>query len=83
VGAKPHGGSFDALNALLEERCRAWQAERAGRHERTIGERLVADQVVFRVLRETPFEPCDKGSTKVSSTALARSRMNDYSAPTA
>jgi hypothetical protein len=39
----PHAASFDALNAMLEERCRARQAERAGRHEQTIGERLVAD----------------------------------------
>jgi hypothetical protein len=43
----PHAASFDALNAALEERCRARQAERAGRHEQTIDERLVADQAVF------------------------------------
>ena len=29
----PHAASFDALNAALEERCRARQAERAGRRE--------------------------------------------------
>jgi transposase len=46
----PHAASFDALNAMLEERCRARQAERAGRHEQTIGERLVADRVVLRAL---------------------------------
>jgi SNF2-related domain len=56
------------------------QAERAGRHEQTIGERLVADQEVL--LPETPFEPCDKRPAKVSSTALVRYRMNDYSVPT-
>ena len=39
----PHAASFEALNAMLEERCRARQAERASRHEQTIGERLVAD----------------------------------------
>ena len=32
---------------------------------------------------ELPFEPCDKRPAKVSSTALVRYRMNDYSAPTA
>jgi hypothetical protein len=76
----PHGVSFDALNAALEERCRARQAERAGRREQTIGERLVADQAVLRALPEPPFEPCDKRPGKVSSTVLVRYRMNDYSA---
>ena len=79
----PHAASFDALNAALEERCCARQAERAGRHEQTIGERLIADQAVLRALPELPFEPCDKRPAKVSSTALVRYRMNDYSAPTA
>jgi hypothetical protein len=39
--------------------------------------------VVLRALPETPFEPCDKRPGKVSSTALVRYRMNDYSVPTA
>jgi transposase len=50
----PHAASFDALNAALEERCRARQAERAGRREQTIRERLVADQAVLRALPEGP-----------------------------
>jgi transposase len=79
----PHAPSFEALNATLEERCRARQKECAGRHELTIGERLVADQAVLRPLPEAPFEPCDKRPAKVSSTALVRYRMNDYSVPTA
>ena len=37
----------------------------------------------MRALPETAFEPCDKRPAKVSSTALVRYRMNDYSAPTA
>jgi hypothetical protein len=79
----PHAASFEALNAMLEQRCRARQNERAGRHEQTIGERLVADRVVLCPLPEAPFEPCDKRPAKVSSTALVRYRMNDYSVPTA
>ncbi len=78
----PHAPSFEAVNAALEERCRVRQAERDGRHEQTIGERLVADQAVLRPLPEAPFEPCDKRPAKVSSTALVRYRMNDYSVPT-
>jgi transposase len=79
----PHAPSFEALSATLEERCRVRQAERAGRHEQTIGERLVADHAVLRPLPEVPFEPCDKRPAKVSSIALVRYRMNDYSVPTA
>jgi len=79
----PHAASFEALNATLEDRCRARQAEHAGRHEETIGGRLVADQAVLRALPETAFEPCDKRPAKVSSTALVRYRMNDYSTPAA
>jgi transposase len=51
----PHAPSFEALNAALEERCRARQKECAGRLELTIGERLVADQAVLRPLPEAPF----------------------------
>ena len=39
--------------------------------------------MVLRALPETLFEPCDKCPGKVSSTALVRYRMNDYSVPTA
>src|SRR6202047_2154568 len=79
----PHASSFEPLNAGREERYRARQNERAGRHEQTIGGRLVADRAVLRPLPEAPFAPCDKRPAKVSSTALVRYRMNDYSVPTA
>ncbi|HEY8006378.1 MAG TPA: IS21 family transposase [Methylocella sp.] len=78
----PHAPSFEALNARLEECCRARQNEHAGRHEQTIGERLVADKAVLRDLPATPFEPCHKYATTVSSEALVRYRLNDYSVPT-
>jgi hypothetical protein len=60
---------------MLEECCRARQNERAGRHEQTIGERLAADNAALRDLPATPFEPCHKCSTKVSSMVLVRYRM--------
>ncbi|MGC2778952.1 MAG: IS21 family transposase, partial [Bradyrhizobium sp.] len=78
----PHAPSIEALNARLAERCRARQNERAGRHEQTIGERLVADMAAFRELPATPFEACHKVATKVSSLSLVRYRTNDYSVPT-
>jgi transposase len=79
----PQAASFDDLNAMLEERCRRRQGERAGRHSETIGERLVADLEAFRDLPAVPLEPCEKRAARVSSTALVRYRGNDYSVPTA
>jgi len=53
----PHAPSFEALNAALEERCRARQNEHAGRHRQTIGERLIEDRAVLHPLPEAPFSP--------------------------
>ena len=78
----PHAASFDDLNAMLAERCRRRQGERAGRHNETIGERLVADLAAFKDLSATPLEPCEKRIARVSSTSLVRYRCNDYSVPT-
>jgi DNA replication protein DnaC len=75
----PHVASFEALNAALAERCRARQGEHAGQHAETIGERLVRDLGVLSGIPEGRFEPCEKKPAKVSSTGLARYRMNDYS----
>ncbi len=79
----PQAASFDDLDAMLEDRCRRRQGERAGRHGGTIGERLVADLAAFRDLPAVPLEPCEKRAARVSSTALVRYRCNDYSVPTA
>ena len=79
----PHAASFDDLNAMLEERCRARQRDHAGRHAETIGERLVVDRAALRPLPAVPLEPCEKRSGRVSSMALVRYRTNDYSVPTA
>lgn len=79
----PQAASYDDLNAMLEERCRQRQGDRAGRHSETIGERLVADLEAFLDLPAVPLEPCEKRAARVSSTALIRYRGNDYSVPTA
>ena len=54
----PEAASFDALNAMLAECCRARQGGRAGRHAATIGERLAADLAVLRGLSAVPLESC-------------------------
>ncbi|MDY7526219.1 IS21 family transposase [Sphingomonas sp. 10B4] len=79
----PHAASFDDLNIMLEERCRARQRDHAGRHAETIGERLVVDRAALQPLPAVPLEPCEKRSGRVSSMALVRYRTNDYSVPTA
>ena len=77
----PVAASLAELNAMLAERCRRRQDERAGRHAQMIGDRLAADCEALRPLPAVPLEPCEKRGGRVSSTALVRYRSNDYSVP--
>jgi hypothetical protein len=52
-------------------------------HERSIGERLMADLAAFMPLPAVPFDPCHMVTGRASSMALVRYRTNDYSVPTA
>jgi len=79
----PIAASYEALNAMLAERCRKRLSDRAGRHAETIGQRLAADLAALRRLPAVALEPCEKRAARVSSTALVRYRGNDYSVPTA
>lgn len=79
----PVAASYEALNAMLADRCRKRLSERAGRHTETIGQRLAADLAALRRMAPTALEPCEKRIARVSSTALVRYRGNDYSVPTA
>ena len=79
----PAAGSFEALNAKLEADCLSELDRSAGRHIETIGARLEADLAAFRPLPSGRFEPCEHRTARVSSTALVRYRMSDYSVPTA
>jgi transposase len=78
----PEVASFGDLNAMLEERCRQRQGDIAGRHDETIGTRLVADLAAIRDMPAVALEPCEKRAARVSSTSLVRYRCNDYSVPT-
>ena len=73
----PRAESFVALNAQLLECCRRRLDDRLRGHAETIGERLVRDQAAFLPLPATPYEACEKKTTRVSSLSLVRYRGND------
>jgi transposase len=74
--------SFEALNAKLEADCLSELDRKTSGQTETIGERLQADLAAFRPLPSGGFEPCEKRTARVSSMALVRYRMSDYSVPT-
>ena len=79
----PIADSFETLNAKLEADCLAELDRKVSGCSETIGARLEADLAAFRALPSGAFEPCEKRTARISSTALVRYRMNDYSVPTA
>ena len=52
------------------------------RHTETIEERCERDRQAWLPLPPTPYDACDKRSTRVTSLSLVRYRANDYSVPT-
>ena len=79
----PRFATWDDFNAWLEEQCRKRQAEILRGHHETIGERLQRDLEAMAPLPPGPFEACDQATGRVSSQALVRYRINDYSVPVA
>ena len=75
--------SFEALNAHLLVGCRKRLADRLRGHDGTIGERLERDLAAFQTPLPAHYDACEKVTTRVSSLALVRYRLNDYSVPTA
>ena len=79
----PRVGSFEALNAHLEARCRDRLAARLRGQGETIGERLERDLGAFLSLPSSSYDACDKRPGRVSSLSLVRYKGNDYSVPVA
>jgi len=79
----PRFGSFDDLNARLEEQCLKRQDDVVRGHSETIGERMMRDLDALMVLPATPYDACDKVSTRATSISMVRYRNNDYSVPVA
>jgi len=79
----PRFDSFDGLNAWLEEQCLKRQDDVVRGHRESIGERLMRDLDALMALPPTPYDACEKISTRATSISMVRYRNNDYSVPTA
>jgi len=79
----PRFESFDALNVWLEEQCLKRQDDMVRGHGETIGERLMHDLDALMALPPTPYDACEKVSTRATSISMVRYRNNDYSVPVA
>jgi hypothetical protein len=79
----PRVQSFEELNLRLQEQCHKRRARRLRGHEQSIGERFERDRQAFLALPATPYDACDKVSSRATSLSLVRYRSNDYSVPTA
>ena len=79
----PRFNSFDELNARLEEGCLKRHDDILRGHTEPIGDRLMRDLDALMALPSTPYDACDKVSTRASSISMVRYRNNDYSVPVA
>jgi transposase len=79
----PRFDSFDSLNAWLEEQCLKRQDDVVRGHSESIGERLMRDLDALMALPPTPYDACEKVSTRATSISMVRYRNNDYSVPVA
>jgi len=78
----PRFSSWEELNADLERKCSERRGRRLRRHKETIAERFERDRQALLPLPPTPYDACDKRTTRVTSLSLVRYRLNDYSVPT-
>ena len=79
----PQFDSFNALNAWLEEQCLKRQGDIVRGHTEPIGERLMRDLDALMARPPTPYDACEKVSTRATSISMVRYRNNDYSVPVA
>lgn len=79
----PRFDSIDALNLSLEEQCLKRQDDTVRGHVETIGDRLMRDLDALMVMPPTPYDACEKVSTRATSISMVRYRNNDYSVPVA
>jgi transposase len=78
----PRMASWAELNRHLLAQCQKRRQRKLRGHQQTIAERFAKDQEKLLPLPATPYEACEKVSTRVTSWSLVRYRTNDYSVPT-
>jgi hypothetical protein len=78
----PRAASWEELNQHLRQACTQRRQRKLWGHQETIAERFPRDQERFLPLPLTPYEACEKRTTRVTSQALVRYETNDYSVPT-
>jgi transposase len=79
----PRFHSFDELNVWLEDQCLKRQNDTVRGHTEPIGDRLMHDLDALMELPPTPYDACEKVSTRATSISMVRYRNNDYSVPVA
>ena len=79
----PRFDSFDELNTWLEERCLKRHDDIVRGHSEPIGQRLMLDLDALMELPATPYDACEKVSTRATSISMVRYRNSDYSVPVA
>ena len=77
----PRVASWEELNAHLLQECRKRRKRKLWGHEETIAQRFERDREKLLPLPATPYEACEKRTTRASSQALVRYETNDYSVP--
>src|SRR5204863_8177241 len=74
-------GGWEELRAHLLEECRKRRERKLWGHEESIGQRFERDREKLLPLPATPYEACEKRTTRASSQSLVRYETNDYSEP--
>ena len=77
----PRVARWEELNAHLLEECRKRRERKLWGHEESIAQRFERDREKLLPLPATPYEACEKRTTRASSQALVRYEANDYSVP--
>ena len=78
----PRASSWEELNQHLRQECVKRRERKLWGHTETIAERFERDREKLLPLPPTPYEACEKRTTRASSQALVRYEANDYSVPT-
>jgi transposase len=74
----PRVARWEELNAHLLEECRKRRERKLWGHEESIAQRFQRDREKLLPLPATPYEACEKRTTRASSQALVRYETNDY-----